>query len=214
MNPDTPWSDATPNNPREERAGEAASSGPVPALSDAVPGVEEGAASSGGTGPTDRPAARKVVARLKDQTATQLSAQKRRATSALESVVAAAHDTSRHLRDERRTAAASVVEGAAKQLDRLAEQLRSKDLEELADEARRFARERPAVFIGTSLVAGFVATRFARSSTVDRGWRDERNESARRRGATGERSESRDDSARRGWPGDSHADSGAPRGSF
>jgi ElaB/YqjD/DUF883 family membrane-anchored ribosome-binding protein len=153
------------------------------------------------------------VARLKDQTATQLSAQKRRATSALESVVTAAHDTSRHLRDERRNAAASVVEGAAKQLDRLAEQLRSKDLEELADEARRFARERPAVFIGTSLMAGFVATRFARSSNRDRGWRDERTESARR-GSAAKRSESRDDAARRGWPGDNHTNSGAPRGSF
>jgi hypothetical protein len=155
------------------------------------------------------------MSQLKEKTTSGLNAQKQRASAALGSVVAAARDTSRQLRDERRNTAASVVEGAANQLDRLSEQLRSKDLDELADEARRIARQRPALFVGTSLVAGFVAARFARSSSDERGWSVERGQAARRSDAREHRSGQREDTEPRGWPGDTHSNSGgAPRGSY
>jgi hypothetical protein len=183
-------------------------------LSNAVPGVDADVASSGAPQAAEpgRPAKAKVVAQLREKTASQLDAQKQRATRALGSVVAAARDTSRQLRDEKRNAAASVVEAAANQLDRLSEQLRSKDLDELADEARRIARRRPALFLGTSVVAGFVAARFARSSSLEgSGWSDERHESAQRRSSAREGP----GAASREWPGDSHSRSGgAPRGSY
>jgi hypothetical protein len=217
MNPDTPRSGIAANNAQEERAGEprnAASSVEGASLSDAVPGVDTGAASAERLDATERERTgpRKVVAQLKEKTASQLDAQRQRASWALGSVVAAARDTSRQLRGERRNAAANVVETAANQIDRLSEQLRNKDLEELADEARHFARQRPALFIGTSVVAGFVATRFARSSNQEQGWSRDRAERAPRRPSSGERSGG---AAAREWPGDSHSNSGGtPRGSF
>jgi hypothetical protein len=213
MNPDTPRSGNAGDTHEDPADPVAASSVRDAALSDAVPGVDASASrgAARGGGPREP---RKVVARLKEQTASQLTRQKQRAASALGSVVAAARDTSRQLRDEQRNAAASVVETAASQLDRLAGQLGNRDIDELADEARRFAREQPALFIGASLVAGFVATRFARSSSLERGWQDESRGPGRRRAAqTGGGSDARDAAAPRAWPGDTQ-DSGAPRGSF
>jgi hypothetical protein len=211
MNPDTPPSGAAATHTGEDQTREsrgAGSSDASASLSNAVPGLEPGdASSSAGDAPRET---RKVVAKLKEKTTSQLDAQKSRVARVLGSVAAAARETSRQLKDERRNVAASVVETAANQLDRLSEQLRSKQLDELAEEARRIARERPALVLGTSLVAGFAAARFARSSSVERGWSNERRDSGERRPAAREGS----GAASRGWPGDSHSNSGAPRGSY
>ncbi len=212
MNPDTPPSGAASTHSGEDQTRDprgVSSTDASASLSDAVPGVEPGGASPAAGRASS--VTKKVVAQLKNKTTSQLDAQRARASRALGSVAAAARETSQQLRGERRNAAASVVETAANQLDRLSEQLRSKQLDELAADARRLARQQPALFLGTSLIAGFVATRFARSSSVERGWSHERRDSGERRPAARQGS----GAASRGWPGESQSNSGgAPRGSY
>ena len=63
------------------------------------------------------------------------------------------------------------VEKAADQIERFSGQLRQKDVSELLSDAQRFARQRPAVFIGAAFTAGVLAARFLKSSNQGNGAR-------------------------------------------
>lgn len=53
---------------------------------------------------------------------------------------------------------------SADTLERFSETLRNKDLDGLLREVQDFARSQPAMFLGMAVAAGFLATRFLRSS--------------------------------------------------
>lgn len=49
--------------------------------------------------------------------------------------------------------------------DRMSHKLRDKDLRSVCDEAQSFSRREPALFVGGLIAAGFLASRFLRSSS-------------------------------------------------
>lgn len=66
-------------------------------------------------------------------------------------------------REDQRTAARA-LEQAAGGLERFADGLRSRDVDSLMDQATRLARQQPAMFIGGTIAAGFLLSRFLKSS--------------------------------------------------
>lgn len=62
--------------------------------------------------------------------------------------------------------AANYVHTAAEKLDNASKLLREKSVEDLMDMATDFAEERPYVFLGGAVAAGFVLMRLLRSSPV------------------------------------------------
>ena len=67
---------------------------------------------------------------------------------------------------------AQFVERAADQIERFSNHLRERDLNQLVGEAQRFARQQPAVFIGSSFAAGMLAARFIKASRPSRSFDD------------------------------------------
>jgi ElaB/YqjD/DUF883 family membrane-anchored ribosome-binding protein len=65
--------------------------------------------------------------------------------------------------------ATRLVEQAGDGLRRIADSVRSKNLDEMLRDAESFARRQPAVFIGAAAVAGFLAVRFLKSSSERNG---------------------------------------------
>jgi hypothetical protein len=61
--------------------------------------------------------------------------------------------------------AAHYVRGAATELQNLSDGVRGRDINELLRDVQDFARRQPAAFLGASVLAGFVAVRFLKSSS-------------------------------------------------
>jgi hypothetical protein len=93
----------------------------------------------------------------------RLDTQKERAVSGLSSLVDTLRESGRHLKDQD-AGMASFTDGAASQLDRLVDGLRRQDVGQIASDLERFARRRPAVFVGGAFLVGLAAARFLKSS--------------------------------------------------
>ena len=106
-----------------------------------------------------------IVAQVKERATAQLSTQKDRATDGLGSFAQAVRQTTGKLREEQQDTVAQYVEKAADQIERLSNSLRDKDVSELLQDAQRFARRQPALFIGGSFAVGLLAARFLKSSS-------------------------------------------------
>jgi hypothetical protein len=119
----------------------------------------EGSGSSTGNGG--------LVNRMRDSAASQLTAQKDRATDQLGSVARAVRSSTRQLREQHHDTAAGYVDQIADQIERLSQGLRQRNLTELLDDAQRLARRQPAVFIASAFALGLVAARFLKSSSPD-----------------------------------------------
>lgn len=63
------------------------------------------------------------------------------------------------------TKAAEYARKAAEGMDRFSDSLKGKDLEELADDARRAVRQHPAIAVGAAAVIGFALARFLKSGS-------------------------------------------------
>jgi ElaB/YqjD/DUF883 family membrane-anchored ribosome-binding protein len=105
-----------------------------------------------------------IIDRLRESTANQLSRQKERATDGLGSVVQAVRQSSEQLREEQHETMAQYVGQAADQLEKLSKRLKEKNVEDFVEEAQRFARQRPALFIGSAFAIGAIGARFFKSS--------------------------------------------------
>jgi ElaB/YqjD/DUF883 family membrane-anchored ribosome-binding protein len=129
-------------------------------------GTSYGASSATGVArPTDSgQEASGILHQVRQKAASQLNEQKTRATDSLGSVADAVRQSTRQLRDQQFDTVAQVVERAADQIERLSNHLRQRDLNELVGEAQQFARQQPAMFIGSSFAAGLLAARFIKAS--------------------------------------------------
>ena len=108
-----------------------------------------------------------LAEQAKQQATSQLDSQKERASSSLNSISKALHDASGTLRDEDQGAAAGYVNDAANQLEQFADILQNRSVGELLDEAKRYARREPAVFLGGAMVIGLFGARFLKSSNPE-----------------------------------------------
>jgi hypothetical protein len=102
--------------------------------------------------------------KLRNGAASQLGAQKDRATDGVSSVTQAVRQSTQQLRDSQHDTIAQYVEKTVDQIDRFTERLKQKDVNELMRDAQQFARRNPAVFVGAAFGVGVVAARFLKSS--------------------------------------------------
>lgn len=105
-----------------------------------------------------------MMGRVRESATAQISRQKDLATDGLGSVAHAVRQSTQQLREQRHDTVAQYVEQAADQLDRLSTRLKEKNVDELVRDAQRFARQRPALFIGSAFALGLVGARFFKSS--------------------------------------------------
>jgi len=138
-------------------------------------GTTTGAANYGTTGAGSgqfsgniEPQSSGILNQVRDKAASQLNQQKARATDSLGNVAQAVRQSTQHLREQQYDTVAQFVERAADQIERFSNHLRERDLNDLVSEAQRFARQQPAVFIGSSFAAGMLAARFIKASRPTR----------------------------------------------
>ena len=105
-----------------------------------------------------------MVDRVRHTAAAQLTTQKTRATEALGSVAAALRQSSQPLRDKNQALLADYAGKAADQLEQFSTRFRERDLSELLDDAKRFARRQPALFVGAAFAVGVFTARFLKSA--------------------------------------------------
>lgn len=86
--------------------------------------------------------------------------------------------TARSLENEEHPSMASLMSEAAKRVETMAERLRDRDVDSLISDARRLARQQPMLFLGGAITAGFLLTRFLKSSESGRSTATERGDSA------------------------------------
>src|SRR3954467_462830 len=114
-----------------------------------------------------------LIDNVKQRATAQLDSQKGRATDSISSIANAVRGSSSQLRGEQHDVLAQYIETFADQLERFSNNVRGKDVNELLDGARDFARRQPALFVGGSFAAGLLAARFLKSSgRTDFGRRD------------------------------------------
>jgi hypothetical protein len=101
---------------------------------------------------------------LRHRVTRELDARKNRVVDRLDVVAGTVRKVGEPLRSDSFPALGSLADDAARRIEGVASGLRERDLDELADDVRGFARSRPAAFVGAGLAAGLIAGRFLRSS--------------------------------------------------
>jgi hypothetical protein len=104
-----------------------------------------------------------------EQVKSQLANQKHEASQRMVPVQSALRETGQQLRKQGQGSVAQYADKTADQLERFSGYLRETEVDEIVDEARGFARRRPAVFLGGAVALGFLATRFLKSTSQEAG---------------------------------------------
>jgi hypothetical protein len=102
-----------------------------------------------------------------EQVKSQLANQKHEASQRMTPVQTALRETGQQLRKQGQGPVAEYADKAADQVERFSGYLRENDVDELLDEARGFARRRPALYLGSAVALGFFATRFLKSTSQE-----------------------------------------------
>ena len=102
-----------------------------------------------------------------EQVKSQLANQKHEASQRMTPVQTALRETGQQLRKQGQGPVAEYADKAADQVERFSGYLRENDVDQLLDEARGFARRRPALYLGSAVALGFFATRFLKSSSQE-----------------------------------------------
>jgi ElaB/YqjD/DUF883 family membrane-anchored ribosome-binding protein len=110
-----------------------------------------------------------LMDKVRQGASTQMNTQKDRATEGIGSVAQAVRQSSQQLRDQHHETIAQYIDQAAGQLERFSTRLRERRAEDLLQDAQRFARRNPALFVGSAFAAGLLAARFLKSSSHDGG---------------------------------------------
>src|SRR5690606_10454289 len=100
----------------------------------------------------------------------RLAEGKATATGALEDVAGALHQAGDALRERDRDAFARYADAAADQVEQFTHSIRDRNVGEILDEAQRFARRDPGLFIGGAFLLGIVGARFLKASAPRSGY--------------------------------------------
>lgn len=92
---------------------------------------------------------------------------KTRATGALDELVAMVEDLAKTLDEKAGTQYGDYARKAASAVGGVADTLKTKDVDDLVDDARDFVRTRPAVAIGAAAAVGFALTRLIKAGSDD-----------------------------------------------
>lgn len=111
-----------------------------------------------------------LAEQAKTQVKSQLTSQKDRAAEGLGGMAEALRQTGDQLKQqETPVPIGQYADRAAEMVDQVAGYLRTKDIDQIVGQVEDLARQRPAVFLGSAFVLGFMATRFLRSSAPSGG---------------------------------------------
>jgi len=102
-----------------------------------------------------------------EQVKSQLDYQKHDASQRMVPIQTALRETAQQLRKQGQGPVAGYADGAAERVERFSEYLRETQVDEIADQARDFARRRPGLFLGSAALLGFLGTRFLKSSSEE-----------------------------------------------
>ena len=116
-----------------------------------------------------RQQAGELANRGSEQVKSQLANQKHEASQRMVPVQTALRETGQQLRKQGQGSVAQYADTAADQLERFSGYLRETEVDEIVDEARGFARRRPAIFLGGAVALGFLTTRFLKSTSQEAG---------------------------------------------
>ena len=108
-----------------------------------------------------------LASRGGEQVKSQLANQKHEASQRLTPIQTALRETAQQLRKQGQDPVAEYADRASDGVERVSGYLRDKDVDEMVDEARGFARNRPALFLGGALALGFLGSRFLKSSSQE-----------------------------------------------
>jgi hypothetical protein len=112
-----------------------------------------------------RQQATELANRGTEQVKSQLESQKHQAAQRMTPVQMALRETAQQLRRQGEEPVAGYADSASDQVERFSGYLRETEVDEIVDEVRGFARSRPALFLGSAALLGFVGTRFLKSSS-------------------------------------------------
>ena len=113
---------------------------------------------------TAKSEAKDLAQQAKSQATEKADQAKGQAAGVLSGVAGALHDTSDSLRDRDQDAFARYADQAATQLDQFTSAVRDRSVGELLDEAERFARRDPGLFLGGAFLLGIFGARFLKAS--------------------------------------------------
>jgi ElaB/YqjD/DUF883 family membrane-anchored ribosome-binding protein len=106
-----------------------------------------------------------LTEQVRQQANTQLMSQKEKAVEALDTVALLLHQAGEHAHQQDKAMLAGYVDKASGQVGQWSETLRDRELTEIIDDTKEFARRQPMLFVGGALAAGFLGARFLRSSS-------------------------------------------------
>jgi hypothetical protein len=120
-----------------------------------------------------RDAGSRVVGAARQRARSLFETQQHRAADQIEGVAQALHQAAQQL-DQQNQGISSYVTSAADQVERLADTVRTRSLDDIIDQTERFARRQPELFVGGAMLLGLALGRFLRASSDRRaGWREE-----------------------------------------
>jgi hypothetical protein len=93
----------------------------------------------------------------------KVSEQQKAAAGSLGDLAGALRKSAEQLQEQHQSAA-RFAQSAANGLEQLSGSLRNRDLDGMLRDAEAFARRQPVAFFGATVLAGFLATRFLKSS--------------------------------------------------
>ena len=124
-----------------------------------------GAASGPGLTEHARSTLSNTASQAGDKVASRLDSERNRAAEGLGGVAQALRRTSEELRSQEQSLGIdSYVASAADQVERFSGYLRTTNTRQMVQRIEQFAREQPAVFLGSALMLGLIGARFLRSS--------------------------------------------------
>ena len=116
-----------------------------------------------------RQQANDLASRGGEQVKSQLANQKHDASQRLTPITVALRETAQQLRKQGQAPVAQYADKTSDQVERFSGYLRETEVDEMVDQARGFARSRPAIFLGSAVALGFLGARFLKSSSQQAG---------------------------------------------
>ena len=114
-----------------------------------------------------RQQANDLASRGGEQVKSQLANQKHDASQRLTPITVALRETAQQLRKQGQAPVAGYADKTSDQVERFSGYLRETEVDEIVDQARGFARSRPAIFLGSAVALGFLGARFLKSSSQE-----------------------------------------------
>jgi len=114
-------------------------------------------------------AASRVADQAVQQVRSQIATGKERASGSLEDVAQALHATSETLRERNQESIGSVAQTGAELVDQVSDYFRERSVDQITQDVEGFARRQAGLFLGAAFAAGFMLSRFLKSSSPNEG---------------------------------------------